>query len=127
MPKANDKNRFPLNISIAVSDYLFGTRNSDGKNMSFAIADIMNLISASLGLSVYWLRATAEDGSLTSTSLIGNFEVTAILGENQLYTDFTAFPDFALDNETGEITGFPFTAGVEYLLSFKTITEDDEE
>lgn len=94
--------------------------------MSFAFTDILNLISASLGLNVFWLHATAGDGQLVSTSLIGNYVITSIAGENQLYTDLTVFST-ALDQETGTITGFPFTEGLPYLISFTTIDEEDEE
>lgn len=124
MPKVNDTEIFPFESPININDYVFGTRDSDKKNRNFLVSDLLALVVAMLNLDVLTLVITASSDEIQSDSLIGATQIISITGENQVYTDFSAFTEFELNSETGTVTGFPFTTGAKYIIAYTTQEED---
>lgn len=124
MPKTSNLEYYPFQTVINLDDAFFGWRGSDGKNVNYEVSDVLALITQMLGLDILMLVIVAESDEIQSDSLIGATQIISITGENQVYTDFSAFTEFELNGTTGTISGFPFTIGAKYIIAYTTQEED---
>ena len=84
-----------------------------------------------IGTSVNWFPGSAKTGiiGLTAEADTDIFQDDRLIGKNLLsiarsnecLTDFSGYPDFDFNTVTGEVTGFPVSAGELLVISYSII------